>query len=190
MYSWYQNIFHVIAVLIVFHAENQKNRMKKILKQDSNSRQRQDIVSVSNLKARKMKTLLSLTITWIIIDSLSLLLLHCRSAVAPLSLRCRCCCRCCCSCCIYAVTPAISSDVDPAVALLLLLSFRCHCCCSCCRYSVATLSLLLSLLLLLCCHSCCRSGVAPLLLRYRSIISSMSLCCCSSVAAVTPDSTL
>ena len=36
--------------------------MKKKLKQDSNSRQRQDIVPVSNLKARKTKTLLSLTI--------------------------------------------------------------------------------------------------------------------------------
>ena len=24
VYSWYQNIFHVIAVLIVFHAENEK----------------------------------------------------------------------------------------------------------------------------------------------------------------------
>ena len=86
VYIWYQNIFHVIAVLIVFHAANKKNRMKAILNQDSNSRQRQDIVPVRNLKARKIKTFCHYLSTWLIIDLLPLLSLHCRSAVAPLSL--------------------------------------------------------------------------------------------------------
>ena len=54
--------FHMIAVLIVFNAWNEKDRIKTILKQDSNSRHRQDIVPVSNLKAMKIKTFLSFPI--------------------------------------------------------------------------------------------------------------------------------
>ena len=49
VYSWYQNIFHVIAVLIVFHAANEQNWKKKILKQDSKSRKEdQNVVVVAN----------------------------------------------------------------------------------------------------------------------------------------------
>ena len=214
VYSWYQFIF-VIAVLIVFHAANKKNRMKTILKKDSNSRQRQDIVPVRNLKARKIKTLLSLPIH---LDHLPItaaafapLLLRCCSAFAPLSLRC-------CSA-VAPISLLCRSAVAPLPLMSLLLSLRClscyhSCCCSavaplsfCCRsaiaqlslrcrfcfsvaaavaLAVATLSLLLSLLLSLHCHFCCCSDVVLVSLRYCSIISPISLCCCSAAAAVTP----
>ena len=36
VYILYKNIFRMIAVLIVFHAANKKNRMKTILNQDTN----------------------------------------------------------------------------------------------------------------------------------------------------------
>ena len=89
VYSWYQNIFHVISVMIVFHAANGKKRMKTILKQDRNSRQRQDIVPVSNLKERKIKNLLSLPIHLAHhrFAAAGVALLSLRSLVAPL-----CCC--------------------------------------------------------------------------------------------------
>ena len=49
VYSWYQNIFHVIAVLIVFHAANEKTRKETILKKDSKSRKEdQNVVVVAN----------------------------------------------------------------------------------------------------------------------------------------------
>ena len=73
-------------------SEQKKNRMKKILKQDINSKQRQEIVPFSNLKARKIKTLLSLPIH---LDHNPIA----AAAVDPLSLRCRCCRSCYCSCC-------------------------------------------------------------------------------------------
>ena len=177
----------------------EKNRMKIILKQDINSRQRQDIVPVSNLKARKIKTLLSFPIH----------LSHHQfsaAAVAPLSLRCR-------SAVALAFAPAMAPAISPAIApavaplsLLLslrccsavdplpLLSLHCLCCCPCCCYaiapnispSVAPLSFLLSL--------CCRSAVAPLSLRYQSAVTWVFLrcrcchyCCLSAVApAVAP----
>ena len=135
--------------------------MKTILKQDSNSRQRQDIVPVSNLKARKIETLLSLPIH----------LGHYQfaaAAVAPLSIHCRCCPSCCLSCCRSccrsAIAPAVAPDVAP-------LSLRCRCCCSCCRY---------------CCDYTVTPVVALLSLRYRSVISPLSLRCFSADAAVTP----
>ena len=120
--------------------------MKTILKQDSNSRQRQDIVCVSNLKARKIKTLLSLPIH----------LAHHRFAAAtvtPLSLRCL--------SAAAAVAPAVSPSVAPAFALLSLLMLLC--CCSAVapislRYQSAVAPLLLRCR---CCHSCCRSAVSP-----------------------------
>ena len=121
MYNWYQNIFHVIAVLIVFHAANEKNRKKKILKKDSKSRM-------------KIKTLLSSPIH----------LAHHRSAIVPLSLR-----RCrsvvalmshryrtgiaplslrfCCSCCRYTVAPLshrYRATVAPLLSLLLSIRSR------------------------------------------------------------------
>ena len=152
----------MIAVLIVLNAANKKNRMKTILKQDSNSMQRQNIVPVSNLKASKIKTLLSLPIHLahhrFTAASVPMLLLLCCSTVAPLplpllllllpllplliylllSLRC-------CSCCSSASTPSVTP-----------LSLRCRLCCSAAAAvdpAVATLSLLLSLLLSLHCHS-------------------------------------
>ena len=158
---------HMIEVMRVFHAANEKNRTKTILKQDSNSIERQEIVPVSNLKARKIKLCCRCQSTWLIIDLLSLLSLHCRSAVAP------------------AVSP-----------LLLLLSIRCHYAVTTlslrCHYAAASFAPLP--LLLLRCHSfycsCCHSTVTPavdlLSIRYCSVISPLSLCCCSAAAAVTP----
>ena len=162
MYNWYQNIFHAIAVLIVFHAANEKPEENKI-----ETRQQ--------IKKGRSKHCCCRQSTWIIIAPLShrycsavaplslrccsvvaplshryrttivplslrrsryvvALLSHlCRTAIAPLSLRF------CCSCCCYVVAPAIASAVAPfsrrcrtAVALLSLLSLRCRCCCSCC----------------------------------------------------------
>ena len=149
VYRWYQNISHVIAVLIVSHAENEKTRMKKILKQVRNSRQRQDIFPVSNLENRKIKTLLLSPIHLahhpFAATAFTPLSLRCHIAIAPLSLRC------CCSCCRYEVAPAITSAIAPlsfcfrsAVTPLLL---RCR---SAAAY-VAPLPLL-SLLLSLLCH--------------------------------------
>ena len=66
VYNWYQNIFHVFAVLIVFHAENKKNWNKTRLKQRMQN------------KERKIKTFLSSPIH----------LAQHRSDVAPLLLRC------------------------------------------------------------------------------------------------------
>ena len=143
----------MIAVLIVFHAANEKNRTKKILKQDSNSRQRQDIVPVRNLKARKMKTLLSLPIHLdhhrFAAAAITPLSLPCRSGVAPVSLRCRSgvapvSLRCC-----SGVAP-VSLRCCSAVAPLSLRS----------RSSVTQLSPAVAPLFL-----CCRSGVAPVSLR-------------------------
>ena len=186
VYNWYQNMFHVIAILIVLHAANGEKRMKTILKQDSKSRQRQDIVPVSNLKARKIRTLLSLPIHLYhhpiaaaavtplslrclsaafapAVVKLSLLLspqqlFRCRSAVAPMSLRC-------CSCCHSAVAP------------LSLCSRFCRSVAAAVAPAVATLSLLISLLMSLHCHSCCRPGVAPLSFRYHSAVAPLLLRC-------------
>ena len=146
----------------------QKNRMKKILKQDSNSRQIQDIVPVSNLKARKIKTLLSFPIHLahhrFAATAVALLLLRCRSDAA-------------------AVAPSVATL---SLLLLLMLSLRCHSCCrscrSCCRYavapSIAPAVTLLPLLLLIYCWS----DVAPLSLRYQSTVTPLLLCwcCCHS----------
>ena len=169
----------MIAVLILFHAANKRNRIKTILKQDSNSRHRQYIVPVSDLKERKIKTFFSLPVH----------LSHHRFAavaVATLSLRCRCCL----SCYRYTVDLVIALAVAP---LSLLLSLRC---CSCCRFcrsaaadvapsvapAIAPFIALLSLLPSL----CCRSAVALLSLRYRSVVSPLLFRCFSAAAAVTP----
>ena len=158
--------------------------MKKILKQDSNSRQRQDIVPISNMKERKIKTFLSLPIH----------LAHhhiAAAAVNPLSLRCRFCRSCCCYCyysfCLSSVAPVVAPAVAPAVAPF---SLRCRfrrSAAAAVTPAVTTLSLLILLLLPLHCHSCFRSVVAPVSLRCFSVISSMLLSCCSAAAAVTPD---
>ena len=106
------NFFHVIAVLIVFHAASEKNRKKTILKQDSKSRKEyQNFVVIANPPG-----------FWS---------LNCRSAVAPLLLRCR-----------SAVSPLLlryCSIVAPLLSLLLLLPSRTGIaplslrrCCSCC----------------------------------------------------------
>ena len=97
-----------------------KNRMRTLLNQDSNSRQRQYIVPVSNLKSRKIETFLSFSIH----------LAHHRftaAAVAPLSFRCR------------SAVARQSLRCCSAVAPLPLLSLSCRYC----RSAVATLSLLL-----------------------------------------------
>ena len=119
VYSWYQNIFHMITILIVFHVAK-KNTMKTILKQDSNSRQRQDIFPVSNLISRKIKTLLSLPIH---LDHH----IFAAAAVDPLLLRCR--------SAAAAVAPAVYTLLLMLLLLLsLLLSlFCCSFCRSCCR---------------------------------------------------------
>ena len=179
--------------------------MKKILKQDSNSRQRQDIVPVSNLKARKTKHLLLFPIHLVhhrfAAADFAPLSLRCHTAITLLSLRY------CCSCrryavatlslrcrsavaplslrCHSAVAPLLLSCCS-AVAPLPLLLLRCRCCCSFCRYAVTAviapdvtpLSLLLSLF--------CHSGVALVLLRYHSVIIPPSLRCCSAADDVTP----
>ena len=120
MYSWYQNIFHVLAVLIVFHAANKKNRTKTILKQDSNSIQRRGIVPVSKMKARKIKTFLPLPIHLdrhpIAAAAVAPLSRRCPTAVAPLSLLLLCC-RFCCSCCYNGITAAIASAVTQGCCL-------------------------------------------------------------------------
>ena len=150
-----------------------KNRIKTILKQDSNSRERQCIVPVSNLKARKTKTLLSLPIHLAhhqfaaaavaplllrCCSAVATLSLHCRSVVAPLSLRC-------------------CSAVAPLPLLSLLMSLRCcscyrSCCCSAVAPAVAPLSLR------------CRSDVAPLLLRCCSFCRSAAVAVAPSVATL------
>ena len=146
--------------------------MKKILKQDINSIQRQNIVPISNLKARKIKTLLSLPIH----------LAHHRiaaAAVAPLLLRCR--------SADAAVSPAVALDIAPAVDLMLLLLLLC--CLSLCCSLVALLSLLY------------RSDIAQLSLRFLSAVTPLPLLsllcryCCYAVTlsidpAVTPLSLL
>ena len=139
--------------------QTKKNWMKTILKQYSNPRKRRDIVPVSNLKARKIKTFFCCQSTWLIIKSLPLLSLRSRSAVAPLSLQYH-------SCCRYTVAPAIAPAVAP---LSLLLSLRC-------RSGVAPVSL--------CCRSAvallllwCRSSVAPLLFCYQYTVAPLLLRC-------------
>ena len=148
VYSWYQNIFLVIAVLIVFHAANKKNSMKTILKQDSNSRQMQDIVPVSNLNQGISTLCCSCQSTWLIINSLPLLLLRCR------------CCR------SYFCYTADSVAPFPLLSLLLLL--RCHSCYhSCYHFTVTPAAVLLYLR--------CRSTITPLSVRCCSIVAPLPL---------------
>ena len=170
-----------------------KKKMKTILKQDSNSIQRQDIVTVSNLKARKIKTLLPSPIHLahhpIAAAVVALLLLRCCTAIAPLWLRC---CR---SFWRYAVTPDTAaavasmslrfhSNVTPlslrycsaiaqlslscrsAVALLPLLALCCSWCCS------------------WCCSCCCYAVTAAIAPAVTPLSLLMLLWCCSGVALV------
>ena len=88
MYNWYQNIFHAIAVLIVFHAANEKTGRKQDLKKTAN-------------QERKIKTLLPSPIHLAHHHSavaplshcyryaVALLLPRCCTAIAPLPFRCR-----------------------------------------------------------------------------------------------------
>ena len=167
VYSWSQNIFHMISVLIVFHAANKKNRMKTKLKQTSNSKQRHYIVPVINLNARNIKTLLSLPIhldhhrfTAAAIPPLSL---RCHSVVTPLSIRCRSIVAPLLLCCRSSVAP-VSLQCRSVVSLV---SLRC-------RSGVAPVSLR------------CRSGVTPVLLRCRSAVAPLSLLCRSAVTSFFP----
>ena len=216
MYIWYQNIFHAIAVLIVFHSANRKKRTKTILKQDSkSSKEDQNVFVVANPPGSSSN---HCRFCRNVVAPLSH---RYRSAVAPLSIP-----------CCTAIAPlshVYCSAVAPLLSLLLSLRncscYRLHCCSAVapmllrchsvitplllrypsavsplslrCRFchnvgaavasAVATLSLLLLLLLSLHCHYCCRSCVALVLLRYRSVISVLFLYCCSAATAVTPD---
>ena len=91
MYSWYQNSFHVIEVLIVFHAANEKIRKKKILKQDSKSRkENQNVVVVANphgSSSLRCRTAIA-TLSHRYCYDVTPMLHRYRYAVAPLSLRC------------------------------------------------------------------------------------------------------
>ena len=118
VYNWYQNIFHAFAVLIVFHAANEKTEENKI-------KTRQQIKKGRSKRCCRHQS------TWLIIAPLSyryrsavaLLSLRCRTAITPLSFRCRYaavapllrCCR-------TAIAPLLlycrSAAVAPAVATL------------------------------------------------------------------------
>ena len=78
VYSWHQNIFHVIGVLIVFHLGNKKTGRKKYQNKTAN-------------QERNIKMLLSLPIHLahhrIATAAVTPLLLRCRSAIALLLLR-------------------------------------------------------------------------------------------------------
>ena len=161
-----------IAVLIVFHAANEKTEENKI-----KTRQK--------IKKGRSKRCCRRQSTWLIIAPLShryrydvaLLSLLCCTAIALLSFRCgsavvaplsR--------CYLTAITPVLlhcrSADVAPAVAT------QSH------RYRTVIASLLLR-----CCRSCCcyavspaiASAVAPLSLRCRTAFAPLSISCRSAV---------
>ena len=57
VYTWYKNILHLIVVLIVFLAANEKNYCDgKKYQDETASRQRQDSVPVSDVIATKIDT--------------------------------------------------------------------------------------------------------------------------------------
>ena len=95
VYNWYQNIFHAIAVLVVFHAANGKPEEK-------------NIKTRLQIKKGKSKCCCRHQTTWLIIAPLSP---RCRTAIATLSLRI-------CSavaplsfcCCSAAVAPAVATQ--------------------------------------------------------------------------------
>ena len=90
MYNWYQNIFHAIAVLIVFHAANGKKWKKTRLKQGSKSRkENQNVVVVANppgSSSLRCRTAIA-TMLLCYCSAAAPLLLRCRVVVEPLSLR-------------------------------------------------------------------------------------------------------
>ena len=142
MDNWFRNIFHAIAVLIVFHAANKKTVRNKIKTREQN-------------KGRKFKSLLLSPIH----------LAHHRSTVEPLLLRCRTDITTLSLCCRSAFAP-LWHRCHSAVAPLLL------CCCTSIapvshRYR-STVAPLLSLLLSLRSRTaiaplsrCCRTAIAP-----------------------------
>ena len=200
VYSWYQNIFHVIAVLIVFHAANGKKWKKTILKQDSKSRKEdKNVDGVANppgSSSLRCRT----TITPLLLRCISavaplsnrycstvdpLLLLRCRAAVAPLSLNCR----------TAAVAPDVATQSHRYCTAIAPLSLRCCCCCYAvtplllhCRSTAAavapaaaTVSLLLLLLLsLTVVDSRCRIRVTVFIVDCQSRVSSLSEGCSTS----------
>ena len=168
MYNWYRNIFHAFAVLIVFHAANEKLEENKIKTREQN-------------KGRKIKTLLSSPIH----------LAHHRSTVEPLLLRC-------CTdiatlslCCRSAVA-LISHRYRSAVSTPLLLSCRTDVAPLSHRYR-STVAPLLSLLMLLRSRTAispvslhCRSAaVAIQSHRYRTGIAPLLLRCCRACCRYT-----
>ena len=162
VYSWYQNIFHVIAVLIVFHAGNEKTRKKTILKQYSKSRKEdQTLLSFPIHLAHFCSAVAPLSLRYR--SAVALLSILCRTAVAPLSHR-----------CLYAVAPLLlrcPSAVAPLShryrsAVAPPMSLRC-------RSAVAPLlrrycsTVAPLLLLLLSLH--CQTAITPVLLHCRSV---------------------
>ena len=136
VYSWYQNIFHRIAVLVLFYAENKKNPDENNIADSDDPPLSTDIAMLPQRCRSTVAPLLSL-LMWL--HSHSCYCLRCQYSVIPLSLRCS-----------SAITPQ-SLRSRSAVAPLSLrcrsavapLSLRC-------RSAVAPLSLR------------CRSAVAPL----------------------------
>ena len=53
VYTWYKNIFHMISVLIVFLAANEKSNQMKKYQNYTATRQKRDSVTISDAKAKK-----------------------------------------------------------------------------------------------------------------------------------------
>ena len=154
----------MIAVLIVFHAGNGKNRTKKILKQDSkSSKEDQSVVAVANPPGSSSKRCRC-----------------CRSVVAPLSHRYRFAVTPLLLCCRTAITPMSHRYRSAAAPLLfLLLSLRNFSCYRLhCRSAVAPLSLrcrsTIDQLSLRCCSAAASVATLPLL----SLLLSLRFHCC------------
>ena len=99
VYTWYRNIFRMIAELIVFLAANVKKGIwwKKYQKITAN-RQRQNSVTVGNLIANKINTMLLLSNhqAWRQSAATSVVVSNTLDALSIL--RWRLCCHCCCLC--------------------------------------------------------------------------------------------
>ena len=161
VYNWYRNIFHAFAVLIVFHAANEKTGRKQDKKREQN-------------KGRKIETLLSSPIH---------LAHHC-STVEPVSLSCHTDIATLSLCCRSAVA-LLSHRYRSAVARPLLVRCRAAVTQLMHRYC-STVAPLMSLLLLIRSHTAiapvslhCRSAaVAPTVAtqshRYRTVVAPLS----------------
>ena len=185
----------MIAVLIVFHAANEKTWNKTILKKDSRSRKEdQNVVVVANppgsssLYCRTDITPLSHRYHYAVAllslrccNAIVPLMRHfCYASVAPLS-----------RCCHTAIAPLPFRCRSAAVAPL---SRRCHAAVAPLSHRYhSTVALMLSLLLSLhsrtaiptLSHHCRSAAVAPAVATQSLLISPpLSLCCCAIVASL------